>query len=115
MIEQFEKTGKDALAALKKVTDVAELEAFRIKYLARKGQITKMLSQIGKFPPQQKPKAGQLANKIKKEVTEAFEQLKQTLLQSQQKTGDFRYLQKSTGLRCRGLIRPGKSGIDCAE
>jgi len=84
MLEQFKQTGKEALADLKKVTDLAALEEFRIKYLSRKGQIIQMLSQIGKLPPEEKPQAGRLANKIKKEVTEAFEQLKSTLLQSQQ-------------------------------
>jgi len=84
MLEQFKKTGKEALADLKKVTDLRTLEEFRIKYLGRKGQIIQMLSQVGKLPPEQKPQAGQLANKIKKEVTKAFEELKSTLLQSQQ-------------------------------
>lgn len=83
MLEQFEKTGKEALEALKKVTDPAALEDFRIKYLGRKGLITQMLSRIGQFPPEQKPAAGQLANRVKRQVTEAFEQLK-TLLQAQQ-------------------------------
>ncbi|MFZ2148578.1 MAG: phenylalanine--tRNA ligase subunit alpha [Sedimentisphaerales bacterium] len=84
MLEQFKQTGKEALADLKKVTDLTALEEFRIKYLSRRGQIIQMLSQIGKLPPEQKPQAGQLANKIKKEVTKAYEQLKSTLLQSQQ-------------------------------
>lgn len=89
MLEQFEKIGKDALAELKKVTDLKALEEYRIKFLGRKGQVTQMLSRIGKFPPEQKPQAGQLANKIKKEVTAAFEQLKKTLQQSRQKTTEF--------------------------
>ena len=89
MLEQFKKIGKDALADLKKVTDLKALEDFRIKYLGRKGQIIQMLSQIGKLPAEQKPQAGQLANKIKKDVTEAFEQLKKTLLESQAETGEF--------------------------
>jgi len=84
MLEQFKQIGKEALADLKKVTDLRTLEEFRIKYLGRKGQIIQMLSQIGELPPEQKPQAGQLANKIKKEVTKAFEELKSTLLQSQQ-------------------------------
>jgi len=85
MLGQFEKIGKDAFADLEKVSDLAALEDFRIKYLGRKGQITQMLSQIGQLPPEEKPAAGQLANKIKKEVTKAFEQLKNTLSQSQKK------------------------------
>ena len=88
MLEQFKQTGKEALADLKKVTDLRTLEEFRIKYLSRKGQIIQMLSQIGKLPPEQKPQAGQLANKIKKEVTKAFEELKNILLQSQQEISE---------------------------
>jgi len=83
MLEQFEKTGEQALVELQKVSDLAALEEFRIKYLGRKGQVTQMLSQIGKFPPEEKPKAGQLANKVKKDVTNAFEDTK-AALQSQQ-------------------------------
>jgi phenylalanyl-tRNA synthetase alpha chain len=84
MVEQLEKIGKDALTDLKKITDVAALEDFRIKYLGRKGQITQILGQIGQLPPEQRRAAGRLANKTKKEITEAFEQLKKNLLQSQQ-------------------------------
>jgi len=89
MLEQFEKIGKDALAALKEITDTAALEDFRIKYLARKGQITQMLNQIGKVPPEQKREAGQLANNIKKEVMEAFKQLKSSLQSQQDKSQEF--------------------------
>jgi phenylalanyl-tRNA synthetase alpha chain len=89
MLEQFERIGKDALTALRKVTDAAALEDFRIKYLGRKGQITQMLGQIGQLSLEQKPRAGQLANKIKKEVAEAFDRLKNTLLQSQEQTPEL--------------------------
>jgi phenylalanyl-tRNA synthetase alpha chain len=89
MLEQFEKIGKDALAELEKVTDLKQLEDFRIQYLARKGQIIQMLSQIGSLPAEQKPQGGQIANRIKKEVTEAFEQRKKGLLQSQEKTREL--------------------------
>lgn len=84
MLEQFKKTGKEALEDLKKVSDLTSLEEFRIKYLSRKGQIIQLLSQIGKLPPEEKPQAGQLANKIKKEVTSAFEKLKNSLTESKQ-------------------------------
>jgi phenylalanyl-tRNA synthetase alpha chain len=85
MLEQFEKIGGQALDELQKVADLAALEQFRIKYLGRKGQVTQMLSQIGKFPPEQKPKAGQLANKIKKDVSGAFEEKKSALQARQEK------------------------------
>ncbi|HUV41845.1 MAG TPA: phenylalanine--tRNA ligase subunit alpha [Sedimentisphaerales bacterium] len=83
MLEQFEKIGKDALAELQQVTDDAQLEQFRIKYLGRKGEITAMLRRLGEVPAEQKRQAGQLANKIKGEVTAAFEQTKSELLKAQ--------------------------------
>jgi len=79
MLEQFEKIGKDALTELKAVKDAFALEQFRIKYLGRKGRVTEMLSQIGLFAAEQKKEAGQLANRIKKDVTQAYEQLKKSL------------------------------------
>jgi len=82
MLDEFKKISQDAIADLKNVKDMAALENFRIKYLSRKGQITQMLTGIGKVPPQQRPQAGQLANKIKKQVADAFEQLKASLLQA---------------------------------
>jgi phenylalanyl-tRNA synthetase alpha chain len=78
MLENFEKTGQQALAELKDVKDSESLEAFRIKYLGRKGLVTGMLSQIGTLPNEQKREGGQLANKYKKQVTAAFEVLKST-------------------------------------
>ncbi|MHC4790521.1 MAG: phenylalanine--tRNA ligase subunit alpha [Planctomycetota bacterium] len=85
MLEKFEKIGSDALDELKKVRDLTALENFRIKYIGRKGKITNMITQIGRFPSDQRPEAGQLANKIKKDVAEAFEKIKINLMQSQQK------------------------------
>jgi len=84
MLEQFETIGKDALSDLKQVTDLQTLEDFRIKYLGRKGRITLMLTRIGQLPAEQRPQGGQLANRIKSQISGAFEQLKNTLLQAEQ-------------------------------
>jgi phenylalanyl-tRNA synthetase alpha chain len=83
MLEQFERIGNDALTDLKQVANLQTLEDFRIKYLGRKGRITQMLTQIGRLPAEQRPQGGQLANKIKRQISSAFEQLKNTLLQAE--------------------------------
>ena len=88
MLDEFKKIGKGALADLKNVKDMAGLELFRIKYLSRKGQVTQMLAQIGKCPPDQRPQAGQLANKVKNQVSGAFEQLKDNLFQAGSKQSE---------------------------
>lgn len=83
MLKEFETTAAEALDDLKNVRDAAGLEEFRIKYLSRNGKITELLSQVGKAPAELKPQAGKLANTVKKQVTEAFEQIKTALGQSE--------------------------------
>ncbi len=79
MLEQFKAVGNKALQELKGLGDGEALEQFRLKYLSRKGEITSLLSQLGKLPKELRPQAGQLANTIKNEVNDAFEELKQQL------------------------------------
>ena len=86
MLEQFTQIGNDARTELANITDAESLEAFRIQYLGRKGSVTGMLSMIGKLPKEQKREGGQLANTIKQEITQAFEDLKSQLASSVKKT-----------------------------
>ena len=89
MLEQFEQLGKQALEDLAKVRDLKALEEFRIKYLGRKGLIMQMLSEVGSLPREEKPRAGQLANRAKNEVMAAFEKWKRKLEESQKQTREF--------------------------
>jgi phenylalanyl-tRNA synthetase alpha chain len=84
MLDQFKQIGQQAMADLAKVDSLASLEEFRIKYMGRKeGLVMQILSQVGKLPADLKREGGQLANQVKQQVTEAFEQCRQRLAQSQ--------------------------------
>jgi phenylalanyl-tRNA synthetase alpha chain len=83
MLEQFEQAAGQALAELEQVRDLKTLEDFRIKYLGRKGLILQLLSEVGRLPREEKPRAGQLANRAKNEVTAAFEQRSKALEEAQ--------------------------------
>jgi phenylalanyl-tRNA synthetase alpha chain len=83
MLEQFEQAAGQALAELEQVRDLKTLEDFRIKYLGRKGLILQLLSEVGRLPREEKPRAGQLANRAKNEVTAAFEQRRKALEEAQ--------------------------------
>ena len=89
MLEQFEQTGRQALAELGQVKDLKALEDFRIRYLSRKGIVMQLLSEVGQLPREQKPQAGQLANKTKNEVTAAFEQRKTVLEEAQKQSREL--------------------------
>lgn len=105
MLEKFEQVGRAALQELEAVASPEELEAFRIKYLGRKGELPQMLSQIGSLPAEMKKQAGQLANRIKTQVNEAFEQ-KRAVLGTSGRTGPM------IDVTLPGLpVRQGKSHV----
>ncbi len=79
MLNEFEKIASEALETLKGVANRDQLEEFRIAFLGGKGKITGMLRGIGKLPAEQRREGGQLANKIKTEVTAVYDALKDKL------------------------------------
>lgn len=60
-----------------------ELEAFRLKYLSKKGQVSALLSQIGSVAAEERKAFGQKVNQLKQLATEKFSQADE-LLQSEQ-------------------------------
>ncbi len=50
--------------------DLDALDAVRVKYLGKKGQLTALLQQLGSLPADQKPAAGQAINLAKKALQE---------------------------------------------
>ncbi|HEY1683871.1 MAG TPA: phenylalanine--tRNA ligase subunit alpha [Tepidisphaeraceae bacterium] len=78
-LAQIEATAAAAEADLAKVTNAAELEDFRIRYLSANGQIKQLMKLLGAVPKEQKPAVGQRANQVSKSITEKFEALKANL------------------------------------
>jgi len=56
---------KNAVAA---ATDEAGIEALRVKYLGKKGELTAILKQMGSLSPEERPKMGALVNEAKQEL-----------------------------------------------
>jgi len=67
---------KDALDAAQKPAD---LEALRVQYLGKKGELTSQLKQIGSLPPADRPKFGDLVNQVKQELAELINAKKTAL------------------------------------
>jgi len=89
LLQEFERVGKQALGELRKIRDGQALEDFRIRWLARKGELTQMLQGLGQVPKELRPEAGKLANRVKNEVTEAFQSLKDQFDQTPRQTADL--------------------------
>ena len=65
-------------AALKDIAsskaDAASLDALRIKYLGRKGEITELFKKMAELPNSEKPEIGHLINRLKDIVTKALDE-----------------------------------------
>lgn len=58
-------------------TSAEELEALRIKYLSKKGEITELFSEFRNVPAEQKKELGQQLNELKNRATEQLNALKE--------------------------------------
>lgn len=73
MKEQLEALRAAALREIENAADMSALEAARVKFLGKKGEITAILKQMGKLSPEERPVMGQLANKVREAVEAAVE------------------------------------------
>ena len=56
-----------------------EVEALRIKYLSKKGEITSLMNQFRDVPAEQKKEVGMKVNQLKQKVTDKINELKEKL------------------------------------
>ena len=73
MKEQLEALKSQALQAVEAAADPASLEAVRVRFLGKKGEITAILKQMGSLSAEERPVVGQLANQLRAELEEALE------------------------------------------
>ena len=79
MKEQLEIIRREALSALEQAADSQALEALRVKYLGKKGELTAVLKQMGKLSPEERPVMGQVANAVRADIEEKLEEMKSAL------------------------------------
>ena len=73
MKEQLEAIRKGALEAIAGTQAAADLEALRVKYLGKKGELTAVLKQMGGLSAELRPVMGQMANEVRAAVEKAIE------------------------------------------
>ena len=76
MMQQLRDT---AIGAILKAENVESLEAMRIRYLGKKGELTAILKQMGSLSPEERPVMGQIANRLRSDIEEALDQRRKDL------------------------------------
>ncbi|PYZ99652.1 phenylalanine--tRNA ligase subunit alpha [Gammaproteobacteria bacterium 2W06] len=73
MSDALQSLTERAEQAVDAATSVAELDAVRVAYLGKKGEITEQLKALGQLPADERPAAGQAINAAKQRVSERLE------------------------------------------
>ena len=73
MREMMEKLREASIEAILAAADVESLEAIRVKYLGKKGELTGVLRQMGSLSAEERPIMGQLANKLREDIESAID------------------------------------------
>ena len=79
MKAQLEAIEKKAFEQLTAAQDLKDLDAVRVKYLGKKGELTAILKQMGKLSAEERPVIGQLANQVRAQIEERLEETKTNL------------------------------------
>ena len=74
MRDQLAKIRSEALSAFESAADLTALDALRVQYLGKKGELTAVLKMMGKLSAEERPVMGQLANDVRAALEAALEE-----------------------------------------
>src|SRR2546427_5495915 len=69
----LEHIHRDALAALQTATTEAEIDAVRVRFVGRKGELTNTVRSLRDVPPAERPTLGAYLNEIKDDIEQRLE------------------------------------------
>lgn len=77
--KQLEEVKEKALEALSHADILDSLEQVRVRFLGKKGEVTAILSQMGKLSPEERPVIGQKANEVRGLIEKKIAERKEAL------------------------------------
>lgn len=83
MKEKIEKIKSEVEAAINKASSLEELKLVHAEHFSKKGTLAGLMSELGKIPPEEKPKMGQALNELKNELQEKFDSKQNNLLRAE--------------------------------
>ena len=68
LLGQLEALAASARAAIRGADDEKKLEELRVRFLGKKGELSAVLRGMGSLPAEERPRVGEVANKVRDEV-----------------------------------------------
>ena len=79
MKELMQSLREAAIRAIAETADMEALEAQRVRYLGKKGELTAILRRMGSLSAEERPVMGQLANAVRAEIETALDERREAL------------------------------------
>ena len=79
MKELMHKLRESSVKEILDCDSAERLEAMRVRYLGKKGELTAILRQMGSLSAEERPAMGQLANQLRSEIEEAIDKRREEL------------------------------------
>jgi len=79
LLEKIKIIQQQALEEINKISEAAELENWRRRYLSSRGELTTILKQLGNLPESERPATGREANALKQILNQHYHSRKQSV------------------------------------
>ncbi|MBS1252990.1 MAG: Phenylalanine--tRNA ligase alpha subunit [Anaerolineales bacterium] len=79
MLDELQELKDTSLRELEDIVDLDQLEEWRIEYLGSKGRLTQLMRGIGQLPPEERPEAGKVGNRVKNALQSAYNETTERL------------------------------------
>ena len=79
MKELMQSLREAAIRSIMETADMEKLEAQRVRYLGKKGELTAILRQMGSLSAEERPVMGQMANQTRAEIERALDERREEL------------------------------------
>jgi len=83
MLDQLKELRQKAFQELNGISDIKELEAWRVRYLGKKSELIKILRGLATLPFEERKTVGTYANEVKATLENRLEQKRQSLQEAQ--------------------------------
>ena len=96
MKEQLATIRSEALAAFAQAGSSAELDALRVKYLGKKGELTALLKGMKDVAAEERPVVGQLINDVRAEIETIIDKQKKLLREFEETSTDENQIKRKS-------------------